>query len=164
MAGQAPNPTPIYRVMHVDNLAVCLQRRGLHAPNHVPDDGLEYRTIHRQDVQERRRLREVTKGPGGTVHDYVAFYLGPRSVMLYQLETGWVEGYREGQEPLIHLTSTCQAIAEAGLGFVFSDGHGLARFTGWYDDLGQLGQVDWEAVYARQWNDTLARIIHDIRG
>jgi ssDNA thymidine ADP-ribosyltransferase, DarT len=76
------------------------------------------------------------------VHDYVAFYFGPRSVMLYQLHTGWVEGYKEGQEPLIHLVSTCQSVAEAGLRFVFSDGHGLARFTAWYDQLPDLDKVD----------------------
>lgn len=35
-----PIPTTIYRVMHVDNLSVCLERGGLHAPNHAPDDGL----------------------------------------------------------------------------------------------------------------------------
>jgi hypothetical protein len=140
--------------MHVDNLGVCLGRGALHAPNYVPNDGLPYRTIHRIDVQGKRRVHEIRRGPGGTIHDYVAFYFGPRSVMLYQLQTGWVGGYDEGQEPLIHLMSTCQAIEAAGRRYVFADGHGLARFTDWYDDLGQLGEVDWEAVYARHWHDT----------
>jgi hypothetical protein len=30
----------------------------------------------------------------------------------------------------------------AGCRFVFSDGHGLASFTNWYEDLEQLDQVD----------------------
>jgi hypothetical protein len=64
-----------------------------------------------------------------------------------------VEGYREGQEPLIHLVSTCQVVAAADLPFVFSDGHGLARFTAWYDQLSDLDKVDWEATYATRWND-----------
>lgn len=37
---------------------------------------------------------------------------------------------------------------------MFSDGHGLARFTAWYDDLADLDKVDWEAVYATRWKDT----------
>jgi hypothetical protein len=74
--------------------------------------------------------------------------------MLYQLHTGWVPGYREGQGPLIHIVSTCQAIDAAGLGYVFSDGHGLARFTAWYDDIADLGKVDWDAAYAVWWKDT----------
>lgn len=154
MAGQPPNPTPIYRLIHVDNLDPCLARGALHSPNHAPADGITFRTIHRRDVQEGRQIQAVPTGPGGTVHDYVAFYFGPRSVMLYQLHTGWVEGYREGQEPLIHLVSTCQSVAGAGLGFVFSDGHGLARFTAWYDRLSDLDKVDWEAVSAIWWKDT----------
>jgi len=99
-----PSPTPIYRLVHLDNLPTLLRRGALHSPNHAPNDGLTYRTIHREDVQATRRVREVPTGPRGTVHDYVAFYFGPRSVMLYQLKTGWVQGYREGQEPLIHLS------------------------------------------------------------
>jgi hypothetical protein len=154
MPGQRPEPTPIYRLVHIDSLAVCLSRGALHAPNHTPQDGLVYRPIHREDVQEGRRVRKVEAGPRGTVHDYVPFYFGPRSVMLYQLGTGWVRGYREGQEPLVHLVSHCQAAAAAGLGFAFSDGHGLARFTGWYGDLADLDKVDWDAVYARLWRDT----------
>jgi hypothetical protein len=153
MPGHVPRPTPIYRLIHIDNLDACLVRGTLYSPNHTPEDGHRYRTIHRHDVQESRRTRPVPKGPGGTVHDYVGFYLGPRSVMLYQLQTGWVEGYNEGQEPLIHVVSTCQVVEDAGLGFVFSDGHGLARFTAWYDALADLEKVDWDATYAIWWKD-----------
>lgn len=75
--------------------------------------------------------------------------------MLFQLHTGWVPGYTEGQEPLVYLASTAQAVQESGTGFVFTDGHGIAAFTSWYDDLGSLDKVDWEAVYARVWKDTV---------
>src|SRR5437899_2278738 len=37
--------------------------------------------------------------------------------------------------------------------FVFSDGHGLASFTNWYENLEQLDQVDWNLVNARYWAD-----------
>jgi hypothetical protein len=74
--------------------------------------------------------------------------------MLLQLHTGRVEGYHEGQEPLIYLVSTAQAVREAGIGFVFSDGHGIAIFTQWFCDLADLEQVDWRAVQARYWADT----------
>lgn len=74
--------------------------------------------------------------------------------MLYQLHTGWVEGYSEGQEPIIYLVSDAQTIASAGLEYVFSDGHGIAQFTKWFNTLDELGTVDWTAVYADMWNDT----------
>jgi hypothetical protein len=43
----------------------------------------------------------------------------------------------------------------AGLSFVFSDGHGIAAFTNWYDDLADLARVDWSMVYERYWADTV---------
>ena len=90
----------------------------------------------------------------GTVHDYLPFYFGPRSVMLLKLKTGQVAGFAEGQEPLIHLVSTAQVVAAAGKAFVFTDGHGLANFTAWFTDLARLDAVDWPLLAAQYWNDT----------
>ncbi len=150
-----PTPTPIFRFLHVDSLETCLRRGGLHAPKHTPDDGLLYKTIHNVDIQRQRRETPIPCGPRGVIHDYVAFYFGYLSPMLLQLKTRRVEGYDEGQDPLIYLVSTAQAVADSGAQFVFSDGHGIAVFTNWYDDLARLDQVDWNMVYQRYWADNL---------
>jgi len=150
----APIPTPALRIIHVDNLTTVLHRGALHAPNHVPRDGRPYRTIHNVDIQNTRRVCAIPCGPRGVIHDYVPFYFGPRSPMLLQLHTNRVAGYSEGQEPLIYLVTTAQAVQQSGIGYVFSDGHGIAAFTSWFDILSQLDQVDWTAAYARIWRDT----------
>jgi len=152
---RVPQPTPIYRMIHVENLEVCLRRGGLHAPNHCPADGLAYRTIHRMDVQASRRVTAVPCGPSGTVHDYVAFYFGVLSPMLLQLKTGQVPGYGEGQEPLIYLICSVQAVVAAGLPFVLTDGHSLARWTQFFEEVARLDQVDWDVVGRRYWADTI---------
>ena len=54
---------------------------------------------------------------------------------------------------MIYLVTTAQAVQQAGCRFVFSDGHGLARFTHWYDDLTRLDEVDWAIVGKRYWLD-----------
>lgn len=149
----APDPIPLYRLVHVDTLPTLLARGALHAPNWTPDDGLPYRTIHNVGVQVSRYNRPIPCGPGGTCHDYVPFYFGPLSVMLLNLKTGRVPGYNEGQAPLIYLTTTLQRVQNAGCRFVFSDGHGLATFTDWYDEPAQLDKVDWDLVTARYWSD-----------
>ena len=148
-----PNPTPIFRIVHVDCLLTLVQRGGLHPANHTPSDGLPYRTIHNVEIQGQRHLRNIPCGPRGTLHDYVPFYFGYLSPMLLQLKTGRVAGYNDGQEPLIYLKTTVQAVTEAGLRFVFSDGHGIAAFTQWFDTLERLDQVDWNMVYQRYWRD-----------
>jgi len=152
-AGVPPAPIRIYRLVHFENLSTLLVRAALHAPNWTPSDGLPYRTIHDVSVQAGRHNRPIPCGPHGTCHDYVSFYFGPLSVMLLNLKTGRVPGYDEGQAPLVYLTTTVQQVNDAGCRFVFSDGHGLASFTNWYDDLALLGRVDWELVGARYWAD-----------
>lgn len=137
----------------MDCLRTLLQRGGLHAANHTPNDGLPYRTIHNVEIQGQRHIRNIPCGPGGTLHDYVPFYFGYLSPMLLQLKTGQVAGYAEGQEPLVFLKSTVQAVAQAGLRFVFSDGHGIAAYTHWFDDTARLVDVDWSMVYQRYWRD-----------
>jgi hypothetical protein len=148
-----PQPTRIYRMVHVDSLKTILARGALHAPTCTPIDGLPYRTIHNTDVQASRRVKGVPCGPCGSVHDYVPFYFGPLSVMLLNLKTGRVAGYSEGQEPLVYLVSTAQVVAAAGCRYVFTDGHGLAGFTQWFDDLARLDAVDWNLVAERYWAD-----------
>jgi hypothetical protein len=139
----------------VDNLHICLRRQGLCAPNHTPADGLTWKTNHSVEVQRKRHACLVCCGPGGVVHDYVPFYFGYLSPMLLQLKTGQVEGYDEGQRPLIYLISTAQAVERSGTGFVFSDGHGIAAFTNWFDDLADLDKVDWHMVKQRYWADNV---------
>jgi len=153
MSGKLPKgPTNIYRIVHKECLRTLLTRGVLYSPNLTPDDGLPYRTIHNESVQANRRVRSV---PGGPIHDYVPFYFGPLSVMLLNLKTGHVQGYEDGQEPIVYLVSSVQSIAQAGLPFVFSDGHGLASFTDWFDDPANLKAVDWDIVAARYWADSL---------
>ncbi|MCH7871628.1 MAG: DUF4433 domain-containing protein [Planctomycetes bacterium] len=150
-----PDPTRIVRFVHVDNLEVCMRRGGLHAPNHTPNDGLTYRTIHNVEIQAKRRVERIPCGPRGTIHDYVSFYFGYLSPMMFQLKTGRVPGYSDGQEPLIYLVTTAQAVQAAGVDYVFSDGHGIAVFTNWFDDLADLDKVDWSMVEQRYWSDNV---------
>jgi hypothetical protein len=150
-----PEPTPILRFIHVDNIPVYLTRGGLHASNCIPDDGMAYKTIHNVDIQSHRPVKQINCGPCGVIHDYIPFYFGPLSPMMLQLKTGQVEGYSEGQDPLVYLVSTAQEVCDSGMGFVFSDGHGIAAFTSWFDDLTDLDKIDWDMAKERYWSDNV---------
>lgn len=145
----------IYRFIHIDNLKIYLNRGGIHAPNYTPDDGLIYRTCHNTDIQSERSRKIIPRGPQGVIHDYIPFYFGYLLPMMLQLKTGQVKDYNEGQEPLIYLVSTCQEVKKSGTKFVFSDGHGIAAFTEWFDNLVDLDKIDWEIVFQRYWADTI---------
>ncbi|HEO70642.1 MAG TPA: DUF4433 domain-containing protein, partial [Candidatus Hydrogenedentes bacterium] len=74
MSGTVPQPTPVFRFIHVGNLSTCLKRGGLHAPNATPSDGLAWRTIFNVELQRARGNKTVPCGPCGVLHDYVPFY------------------------------------------------------------------------------------------
>ncbi|MFH1020846.1 MAG: DUF4433 domain-containing protein [Pseudomonadota bacterium] len=148
-----PIPTPIFRFVHIGNLDTILRHEGMFAFNSWPDDELPYIRIYDQEIQEVRSGKRVTCGAGGVINDYIAFYFGYLSPMMLRLKTGRVEGFHDGQEPLIYLVSTAQKVVQKEIRFVFSDGHGIANLTNWYDDLSQLDKVDWDMVYERYWAD-----------
>jgi hypothetical protein len=106
-------------------------------------------------VKAIRKRHPVTVTPFGYVADYVPFYFGPRSPMLYVIHKGSVPTYTEGQEPLIYLVSTVEAIAATGAACLFSDGNCASAITQVYSDLALLDTaVDWVVMRARMWNDT----------
>ncbi len=133
---------------------MILASGGLLAKRMLDKKDTGYTSIAHQSIQDRRASTRVTCGPGGVLHDYVPFYFAPRSPMLFTISHGNVEGFTGGQYSIVHLVSTAQAVQEAGLGFVFSDGHGIMTITEFYDDLAYLNEVDWEIMRANYWADT----------
>jgi len=76
--------------------------------------------------------------------------------MLYAIHRGYVDGYEEGQDPLIHLVTTAQAVDTGGCGWVFTDGHATMGYTEFFDDLTALDEVDWGVMGSRYWYDSQA--------
>lgn len=151
----ASTSTWIYRITHINNLPGILQRGRICAPNTTPDDGLTYKAIHHQSIQAQRAATPVPCGPGGVIHDYVPFYFATHSPMLYVIHKGNVQGYDEGQEPIIYLASDAQTVASSGAGFVFTDGHAIVALSAFFDELTHLDKVDWHVMTLRYWHDTL---------
>lgn len=75
--------------------------------------------------------------------------------MLYAIHRGAVEGYTGGQSEVVHLISSAEVVRDAGLAWVFTDGHAeMAPLTEFYDDLRQLDKIDWQLMKERYWHDT----------
>jgi hypothetical protein len=147
--------TPILHLTHGANLANIIAAGGLWSTNHRPARVSLERSIAYDHIQSRRARTQVPCGLGGVLHDYVPFYFGERSPMLYANHTGRVAANPEGQRPLVYLVSSVEAVVGAGLQFVFTDGHAEMRpLTSYFDTLGELAHVDWPTTHARWWKDT----------
>jgi ssDNA thymidine ADP-ribosyltransferase, DarT len=87
--------------------------------------------------------------------DYVPFYFAPRSPMLFTISRGNVEGYSDGQRPIVHLVSSVEAISGLASRCCFTDGHADMTISQFSDDLTQLQKmIDWKLMKSRYWNDT----------
>lgn len=133
---------------------MILEAGELRAKRALDQEDGGYTNIAHRSIQDRRAHTRVPCGPRGVLHDYVPFYFGSRSPMLYTISRGNVEGFSGGQGCIVHLVSTVQAVQTEGLGFVFTDGHGIMVFTEFYDDLARLDEVDWPLMSAQYWADT----------
>ena len=108
-------------------------------------------------IKQRRLIYRLDSRPGLRVGDCVPFYFCPRSIMLYVIHRADNEGlqYRDGQGPIVHLEADLHETVdwaerhERRWAFTLSNAG-----SGYFEDrcdLTQLGQIDWNAVQARQW-------------
>jgi hypothetical protein len=147
--------TTIYHITHLRNLPNIIQDGGLWCDRGVMQRKLAYVSIAHQHIKDRRARKTVPGKPGGQLADYVPFYFAPRSPMLYVISQGGVAGYSEGQQPILHLVSSAEAVQAAGLPFTFADGHAEMDISRFFTDLHDLNKIDWAVMQSRQWADTL---------
>ena len=145
----------IYHITHLRNLPSILDRGGLLSDTAIDTTGCEPTGIAHAHIKERRARKMVPTAQDGTLADYVPFYFASRSPMLYAIHNDRVEGYTEGQVPILHLVSSTDVVSENGLPFVFTDGQAGVAISKFFDRLELLGEVDWEIMKGKWWNDTI---------
>jgi hypothetical protein len=138
---------PIYHITHVNNLPGIIKEGGLHCDRIAQN--MKSMNIGHMHIKARRLNRNVPVGPQGTVGDYVPFYFAPRSPMLFAISRGNVEGYTAGQQPVIYLCSSTEAVDAAKLRWVFTEGHADMDYTDFFDDFKDLEKIDWKLMTAK---------------
>lgn len=146
--------TPVYHVTHLRNLQSIVRLGGPWSDADRDSRGLAPVNIAHTHIKRRRAIRSVDRPPGGTLDQYVPFYFAPRSPMLYSIGRGNVEGYNEGQRPIVHLVTSVERIQRQQLPFLFTDGHAAELVSEFFDDLARLDQIDWQIMRERYWADT----------
>lgn len=151
-----PKPAQIwlYRMTHLDNLPHIL-RCGLVTATH-PNADPNYRPIGDQSLIGVRKDLDAPNPPGGKFSEYVPFYLGHRSPMLYQIATGYEGVEKIPQSDIVYIVVEHDCIRRNGLAWFYTDGHARHGMTKFYTDEVGFEELDWEAIYATKWNNTEA--------
>lgn len=150
------NSTYIYHITHINNLPAIIQRGALCCQTTTDHEQLSHVVIGDQGLKDRRSRRHVPIGPGGVLSDYAPWYFAPRSPMLFVINKRHVPGYNGGQNPIVHLVTSAERVRDAGIPFVFTDGHAYVQFSEFYIDLSDLNKVDFQLMREKYWNDTQA--------
>lgn len=145
------NKQAIYHITHLNNLPSIIAQNALMADSKVRANNVLHTRIGYDHIKSRRLQRPVPVAARGNLGDYVPFNFCPRSVMLYVIKIGKVPGYDGGQEKIIHLVSAVGEAENTGKSWAFTDRHADLAYAVYYDELGKLPELDWEAIATRHW-------------
>lgn len=142
--------TYAFRITHIDNIAYIekngLVRAGspLRDPNNVNIGDRQVMTIRANRVIKGYRLNE-----------YIPFYFGPRSPMLYVIQHGYNSVTRVDAEDIVYCVIRLGDLVLNSVDCIFTDGHALSALTSFYDKnmLPQINDiVKYADVYSSKWN------------
>lgn len=152
-----PTQPKIYHIVHVDRLASIIADGFLWSDAAMVQRQGVGTTIGMSNIKARR-LNELSLSchPGLHVGHCTPFYFCSRSVMLYLIYRRNEElAYKGGQEPIVHLEADLYAtIAWAQQNnrrWAFTLSNAGAYYFEDIADVTRLGEVNWDAVQARQW-------------
>ena len=152
-----PARPKLYHICHVDRLASIVASGGLFSDAAVQQAAAPGTVIGMNHIKQRRLTElELDSHPGLFVGHCVPFYFCPRSVMLYLIHRQNSElAYRGGQGPIVHIEADMQATVDWALAnnrrWAFTLSNAGAYYFEDRANLAQLGEVDWDAVNARDW-------------
>ena len=77
-------------------------------------------------------IREVRMVNGYRLSDFLPFYFGPRSPMLYVIQHGYNGVRQEKPENIVYCVVRINDIINNNIDCIFTDGHALSSFTHYY--------------------------------
>ena len=153
-----PDNPKIYHIVHADRLPSIIAEGYLFSDAQMVSRAGTGTSIGMNKIKQRR-LHELhlQSHPDLHVGQCVPFYFCPRSVMLYILHcrNDPELTYCGGQEPILHLEAdlyaTVQWANSQGQRWAFTLSNAGSNYFEDRNDLARLGDIDWDAVQARDW-------------
>jgi hypothetical protein len=143
-----------FRLTHIDNIPHILEYGLVKAdslnanPNYVP--------IGDQFVIEKRKNRLLETSSWKKIGDFIPFYFGPRSPMLYVIQHGYNGVRRVEADKIVYCVIRLDDIIRDGIDCFFTDGHALSGLTQVFPGnlLNRVDEyVQYNEVFAYRWDD-----------
>ncbi len=146
------NKTYLYRMTHIENVPHILVH-GITHRNSV-NGNANFTPIGDPSLiwTRDRFLLENGKHLG----EYVPFYFGTRTPMLYVIQKGFNGLVPTPAHEIVYAVTSVQQIINTGLDFVFTDGHAVDSLSSQFsnNDITNLDTLlDWHAINATNWKN-----------
>lgn len=135
-----------YRVCHIENLPHILEN-GLCTKYH-PKASADFISIGNSEIIGVRDDTKVKIEGYGIIGEYVPFYFTPKSMMLYNIITGFREPIvkKRLKSELMVIRSVINDLSKIGK-FFFTDGQAnVTSMTNHFNDLKYLSAIDWDII------------------
>lgn len=142
-----------YRITHRDNLGHILQH-GLLNKNHADADP-NFIAIGNPEIIDVRGTTQVGLPGYGLIGEYVPFYFTPRSVMLFNIVTGYYAPKvpRRNKEEIIIIRCLIETLVQQTRWF-FTNGQANDEETEHFADIRFLNRIDWECIQNSNFSKT----------
>jgi len=146
------NKTYLYRMTHIENIPHILEHGITHStsgnsnPNFIPIGDSSLITTRSSFLLNN----------GRHLGEYIPFYLGARTPMLYVVQNGFNMVAPITAENIVYCVSSVQKIIDLQSDFVFTDGHAVDNFSSQYSaiDIQNIDKlIDKDAINAKYWRD-----------
>ena len=144
------NKTYLFRMTHIENIPHILQYGITHS--YSPNANSVFVPIGDYSLISTRNA--FLMNSGRRLGDYIPFYFGVRTPMLYVLQKGFNMVTTTSAENVVYCITSVQKIIDLKLDFIFTNGHAVDSFTTQYGplDINNLDSIiDWKAVKAKYW-------------
>ena len=139
-----------FRITHINNISHIAKCGIVKASSPLHDKN--FQPIGDSQVIKLRKSKVVK---GYHIGDYIPFYFGPRSPMLYVIQHGYNGVQRVEPEEIVYCVIKLDDLITDGIECIFTDGHALNILTSFYtkDKLVNIDSiVNYDDVYSSQWN------------
>ena len=140
----------VFRMVHYQNIPHIL-KHGMHC-RRSPDAYEGYVNIGSSDIISWRNIVPVKCDPTAVVNDYVPFYFGIRTPMLYKIPTGYGVP-RIPQEEIVYLCCRFLELVECGRKWCFTDGNAATGITEFFTSQDDWTLLDWKSIFSEDWRD-----------
>lgn len=134
-----------YRVTHIRNLPLILEN-GIVTKNHANASD-EYIHIGNPEIIDVRSTTPVKINGYGNMGEYVPFYFTPKSIMLYNIITGYWHPLvpKRNRDEIMVIRCLIENLAQLPRWF-FTDGQGNDMTSNHLNTLSQLNKIDWKSI------------------